>query len=234
MKRFWLIISFLSVFGGVAQQSIPVDSLYRPDPNYLEDQFYFGISYVALRNLPEFLTQNGFSNSVKLGYIRDIPFNEQRNFGLGVGLGLSWDNYYQNLRVSIDEETGSVLFSVLTDDIDYRSNSFTLNKVEIPFEIRLRGSNPEKYKFWRFYSGVIFSYVYATSSEFVTDKVDISFKNIQIINTWQWGISVSVGYGTWNFNYYYGLSNIINNDVQVQGQQFEMKDMRFGIIYYFL
>ena len=234
MKHFWLIVLLLTGIKFSAQSNVLVDSLYKPDPKYLEDQFYFGISYVALRNLPEPLTQNGFSNSVKLGYIRDIPFNEQRNIGLGLGLGLAWDNYYQNLRVSIDEETGAVLFKILTDDDSFRSNSFTLNKLEIPFEIRLRGSTAEKYKFWRLYAGITTAYVYGTSSEYVTKQVDVSYNNIKIINTWQWGISISAGYGTWNFNYYYGLSNIIKNDVKVQNNQFEMKDMRFGIIYYFL
>jgi len=234
MKQFRLLAFLLYGFLAWGQQEVPIDSLYKPDPKYLEDQFYFGISYVALRNLPDPLKQNGFSNSVKIGYIRDIPVNERRNIGFGVGLGLAWDNFYQNMRVSIDEETGAVQFKILTDDDSFRSNSFTLNKLEIPIEFRLRGSTPEKYKFWRLYTGLTLAYVYGTASEYVTDKVDVSYKNIKIINTWQWGIHLSAGYGTWNFNYYYGLTNIIKNDVEVNGQQFEMRDMRFGIIYYFL
>jgi hypothetical protein len=234
MKRNLFLLLILPVFQLFAQQNIPVDSLYRPDPYYLEDQVYFGISYVVLKNLPEGFEQNGFSNSVKLGYIRDLPLNERRNFGLGIGLGLGWDNYYQNIRISTDEENGNIVFDLLNDNSDFISNSFTVNKLEIPFEIRWRGSTMSKYKFWRLYAGFIASYVLSTSSEYVTDYVDVSYKNIQIIKPWQFGLTLSLGYGTWNFNYYFGLSDIIKDDISVDNKIFQMKDMRFGIIFYFL
>ncbi len=233
MRKILLLLFFWSSFLGMSQQHVPVDSLYKPDPYYLEDQFYFGISYIVLQNLPEGLEQNGFSNSVKLGFIRDIPINERRNVGFGVGLGLGWDSYYQNLRISIDETTGAVHYHILTNE-NYRSNSFSLNKIEMPIEFRWRGSTPEKYKFWRLYTGVVVSYVYSTAATYVTDQVNVTFKNIQIIQPWQYGLSLSVGYGTWNFNYYYGLSGILKKEVIIDGNHFDMKEMRFGVIYYFL
>jgi len=234
MKRILIFIFFISISRLFAQQNVPVDSLYRPDPYYLEDQFYFGISYIALKNLPEGFEQNGFSNSVKFGYIRDLPINERRNFGLGIGAGLGWDTYFQNVRISTNEENGNIAFDLLEDKTDFISNSFTIKKLEFPFEIRWRGSTMTKYKFWRLYTGLVASYVYATSSEFVTDNVDVIYKNIQIIKPWQFGLSLSVGYGTWNFNYYLGLSNIIKDNTSVENKNFQMKDMRFGIIFYFL
>jgi len=233
MKKILILGIVLLSFRGMSQQNIPVDSLYKPDSYYLEDQFYFGISYIMLQNLPETLEQNGFSNSVKFGFIRDIPINERRNIGFGVGFGLGWDAYYQNLRISIDEMTGDVSYQVLTTE-DYRSNSFSLKKIDFPVEFRWRGSTSEKYKFWRLYTGVTFSYVYGTSANYVTDNVDVTYKNIQIIEPWQIGISFSMGYGTWNFNYYYGLTNILKKDVLIDGQSFDMKEMRFGFVYYFL
>ena len=234
MYRFWIIIFSLWTWQNFSQETIPIDSLYKPDPHYFEDQFYFGMSYIALKNMPGNLTQNGFSNSIKFGYIRDIPMNERRNLGFGIGLGMGWDTYFQNLRISIDEETGSVIYDVLEENGNYQSNSFTLTKIEMPIEFRWRGSSPEKFKFWRFYAGPVISYVVSTTSEYVNKNVDIKYKNIRIIDTWQTGLSLSVGYGTWNFNYYYGLSNIIKKDLIIEGEKFVLKDMRFGFIYYFL
>jgi len=234
MYRLWIVIFSIWSWQTFAQQSIPVDSLYKPDAYYLEDQFYFGMSYIALRNLPENIFQNGFSNAIKFGYIRDLPVNERRNLGFGIGLGMSWDTYLQNLRISIDENTGEVRFKILGENDVYKSNSFTLTKIDIPLEFRWRGSAPDKFKFWRFYAGPVLSYVMHTSSEYINDYVDVQYKDIQIIESWQTGLSLSVGYGTWNFNYYYGLHNIFKNDLQIENQKISLEDMRFGFVYYFL
>jgi len=233
MKHFAFFMLFWVAFSGFAQNKVPIDSLYRPDPFYLEDQLYFGISYIALRQLPEGLKQNGFSNSIKFGYVRDIPINEQRNFGFALGLGYGHDAYFQNLRISVNEQSGDIEYQVLESD-DFQSNSFTVNKIDFPFEIRWRGSTPTKYKFWRLYTGITTSYVLGTSSNFVSKNINITYTDIKIINPWQFGFTASAGYNTWNFNFYYGLSNIIKSNVEVDGTIINMKEMRFGVIYYFL
>ncbi len=233
MKQLLFIIFIITGLQATAQQEIPADSLYRPDPYYLEDQLYFGISYIVLRDLPENMSQNGFSNAVRLGFIRDIPINERRNFGFGLGLGLSWENYYQNLRISVDEQTGNIEYQLLINE-SFRSNSFQVNKIDIPLEIRWRGSTPEKYKFWRLYAGIIASYVYKKSANFVTNKVDVTYNKINIIKSWQFGANLSAGYGTWNFTFYYGLSPMMKNDLNLDGESFNIKNMQFGFIYYFL
>jgi hypothetical protein len=234
MKKAFLILSCLllslNTFG---QSSKVTDSLYQPDPHYLEDQLYFGISYIILKNMPENMTQNGFSNTVKFGFIRDLPINERRNFGFGLGLGLSWETYYQNLKLTVDEQTGALISQILTNEA-YSSNSFRLNKIDIPFEIRWRGSTPEKYKFWRLYTGITLSYVYTNSANYVTDKIDVTYKNLNIINPWQLGANVSAGYGTWNFTFYYGLSNLVKDNFQLGGQTLKLNNMQFGFVYYFL
>lgn len=234
MKKFLFWVLLTNFLGIYAQQNTPIDSIYRPDPHYLEDQLYFGISYIVLKNLPEYMTQNGFSNSVKFGFIRDIPINEQRNFGFGLGLGLSWDTFYQNLRISKSEQTGETIFQVLTENDSYRSNSFQLKKIDIPFEIRWRGSTPVKFKFWRLYTGLTLSYVYNMSANYVTDNIDITYNGVNIINHWQYGIRMSAGYGTWNFSFYYGLSPLLKKDVKIDNQSIPIKNMNFGFVYYFL
>ena len=233
MKNFLFLLLLISGLATVAQSPQVPDSLYKPDPHYLEDQIYFGISYIVLKNLPLDMAQNGFSNTVKLGFIRDIPLNERRNFGIGLGAGLSWDNFYQNLRITVDEQTGEVQYHLLPDG-SYRSNSFSFNKIDFPFEIRWRGSTAKKYKFWRLYAGITGSYVYRTASNFVADKVDLTYKHIKIIKNWQFGLNISAGYGTWNFNFYYGLNNILKDQVELNGEKVNLRTMKFGFVYYFL
>ena len=233
MKQLFFKFFLFLIMTGFAQESIPADSLYKPDPHYLEDQLYFGISYIVLKNLPENMKQNGFSNNVKFGFIRDIPLNEKRNIGVGLGLGLSWDTYFQNLRVSVDEQSGEVSYEAL-QNVNYRSNSFSLNKIDIPFELRCRDSSAKKYKFWRLYSGITASYVFKTQANYVTNQVDVTYQNIKIINNWQYNFYVSAGYGIWNFNFNYGLNNLIKKGIKLYDKDMNVKIMSFGFVYYFL
>ncbi len=233
MKQLWVVILFFSFFVAQGQKQPAIDSLYKPDAHYLEDQIYFGISYIILKDLPAGMKQNGFSNAIKLGFIRDIPINERRNFGFGVGLGLAWQDFYQNLRISVDEQTGAIQYTLLTDG-EYTSNAFHFSQIDIPLEIRFRGSTPEKYKFWRVYGGLTISYVYGTSADYITNQVNVSYKDLSIIEPWQFNLHLSAGYGTWNISFSYGLSNLIKNDFQLNGEAFNTKSMDFGFIYYFL
>ena len=49
------------------------------DPNYLEDQLYFALTYNILTNKPASIAQNGFSGGYSLGFIKDIPLREIGN-----------------------------------------------------------------------------------------------------------------------------------------------------------
>ncbi len=235
MKNFLFFLLFLYMSLPVLSQEtdIPIDSIYKPDLHYFEDQIYFGLSYIVLKDLPENVSQNGFSNSLKFGIIRDIPINEMRNFGFGLGLGYSRDVYYHNLRIKVDEQTGEVLFESL-DGIDYKTNSYSVHKLDIPFEIRWRGSTPTKFKFWRLYTGITISYVLSSESQFVTDKVNVVNKGLKINNSWRYGYTLAVGYGLWNFSLYYGLNDIIKESVKYNNKPINMRDFHLGVVYYFL
>ena len=79
---FILVINFLVSYSQVSDV----------DNNYLEDQFYLGLYYSTLTSSPENFNQNKFSSTLNFGFIRDIPFNKQRNFGVGLGAGLSFSS----------------------------------------------------------------------------------------------------------------------------------------------
>ena len=57
------------------------------DLNYLEDQFYVGLTYNVILNKPADVNQQNLSYGLQLGFIKDLPLNSSRTFAIGVGLG---------------------------------------------------------------------------------------------------------------------------------------------------
>ena len=89
-----LFLNCLSTIKAQVKQTTEQDSLYR------EDQFYVSITYNALIDLPNTVSQNSFSTGLHFGFIRDFPLNKERNIALALGFGYSLNNFNQNIRIS--------------------------------------------------------------------------------------------------------------------------------------
>ena len=209
------------------QQVKDIDSLYK------EDQFYFAVTYNLLGDKPSGVSQSGFSSGFHLGYIKDMPLNKRRNIAIGLGLGVSSNSFNQNIL--IDKIDGQYVYSVLnSNEISYSRNKFTMYIVEAPLEFRWRTSTPESYKFWRIYTGLKFGYLVANSSKFKDSSGKIKHSNISDFNSFQYGITFSAGYSTWNVHLYYGLNQIFNSDAQLNGAGIDMYVVRIGLMLYLL
>lgn len=198
----------------------------KVDPHYLEDQLYFGTTYNTFAKTPSAFVQDGFSYGFSTGFIRDIPFNKLRNFGMGIGLGYSYNTFIQNLVAAENELEYS---STAYDD------TYTLktNSLELPIEIRWRTSTLEKYKFWRVYTGVSFSYILSSFAvgESVPDVVAIT--NAVEIQRFNSAVTLSVGYGTWNFYVNYSLTPFFNKNTKlINGDELDMTTSRLGLMFY--
>lgn len=201
------------------------DSIYS---KYLEDQIYMGITYNVLNNRPRTISPNGFSNGIFVGFIKDIPLNEQRNFGFGLGLGYGRNTYFQNLKIS--EINNVTVFEPVEGT--FNRNKFSLHSIELPFEIRWRTSSATKYNFWRIYSGIKLGYVFASNAKLKQNNT-ISVRNISEVNKFQYGLTFSLGYGTWNATAYYGLNEIFSDAILgTTGETIEAGELRVGLIFY--
>lgn len=197
---------------------------------YLEDQLYLGLNYNIIDiNINDF-DMKGLSNSIALGYIRDIPFNKQRNFGIGIGLGYGRSTYYQNLKIF--KNNNKTVFESL-GGTPFDKNKFSFHAIEMPFEIRWRTSTASKYKFWRVYTGLKMSYIFTSNAVYKNGSDKSRITNFSEVNNFQYGITLSAGYGTWNLNLYYGLRDFFNNAI-INNQALEMRDLRIGLIFYML
>lgn len=196
---------------------------------YLEDQIYVSFTINSLVNKPNEVTRNGLSNSFELGFIKDISLNKSGDFALGLGLGYGRNTYFQNIK--IEEVNNITEFQIATGN--FKNNKFSTHTLDVPFEVRWRTSTIDKYKFWRIYAGAKLSYVIGSNARFKESGNTVKVKGISEINKWQYGLKLAAGYGTWNFYFYYGLSNIFSN-ANLNGSPLEIKDYRMGLIFYIL
>ncbi len=224
MNKFLIIAVFYFLFFKLEAQE-KRDSI---DIRYLEDQIYFSLTYNILIEKPSLIAQNGFSGGISIGFIKDLPINKKRTFGLGLGLGYNYDVYIQNLKIT--RENQSTLFGIAQD---YKINRFRLSRIEIPIELRWRNSTPQKYKFFRVYTGVKFSYIVSSKTEFTDITETIITNNIPEFNKIQYGLTLAAGYGTWNLYIYYGL-NPFFKDAQLNGENLNLKDLAIGLKFYIM
>lgn len=225
-------MSFFSVFSQEEVKTevkpvVKIDSLYR------EDQFYFSLTYNLLVQGPDGLKQDKFSAGLSAGFLRDMPINKKRTIAIATGLGLSYQNYYQNLTIS-ETQNGALVYGV-NDSGEFKSNRYRQYLVDLPIEFRWRNSTYESYKFWRIYGGVKFSYVISDKSVLDDGETTYKIKNNPSINKFQYGLYLSTGYNTWNVYAFYGLNPLFDKSVKtVSGESISMRAMNVGLIFYIL
>ena len=221
----FIFLSFFSVFS----QSVPdfeaVDSLYR------EDQFYIGVTYNILQKRPAGVTQNKFTPSFSIGFLRDMPINKARNKAFAAGLGYSLNSYNQNILIS--ENNGTPVYNTIQEGTLFDTNNLSLHSIDIPIEYRWRTSVPETHKFWRIYTGLKLSYLFYTESKYEDSQTSYLVTGNPDINKLQYGTYLSVGYNTVNFNIYYGLNPIFKS-AELNGKAIEMTSLNFGFMFYIL
>ena len=104
----------------------------------------------------------------------------------------------------------------------------------MPIEFRWRTSTAESYKFWRIYGGFKLGYIFSGVSKFVSNSETIKFQNDDI-NRFQYGLTLSAGYNTWNFHLYYALNKLFKDGtVTTNGEQFEMSVIKVGLMFFIL
>jgi len=213
-----IAILFLLFTGFIQAQK---DSTFV-DNKYLEDQLYFSLTYIQMLNLPDRISQSGFSFGLGGGFIKDFPLSKKRNIGLGAGLGYGFNNYYFNVEIDAVTPTET--------EVKLKNNKIVLHTLELPIELRFRNSTALKYKFWRFYPGFKLAYVFANNTSFgKTEDFDVS--EIIEINDFIYGLTFSAGYNKWNLHLYYGLNNLFD-ETGVNNYDINISDFRIGLIFY--
>jgi len=206
------------------------DSIQPWSDRYLEDQFYVGLGYNILLDTPDGVGQRNFSYNLQAGFIKDIPFNQRRNFGVGLGLGYAANSYYTNMGAL--QGVNAAEYNIL-EDSDFNRSKFETHSIELPFELRWRTSTANDYSFWRIYAGAKLGYVFSGRSKLVTDSGNDSFSNDDI-ERFQYGLMVNFGYNTWNIHAYYSLNPLLSDNAELNGESLDFTVLRIGLIFYIL
>ena len=216
MRKIAVLIFLFSSFLHAQKDSTFVDD------KYLEDQLYFNLTYIHLLDLPDRMSQTGFSFGLGAGFIKDFPLNKARNIGLGAGLGYGFNNYFFNVK--LDEAIPN------DNDNNKLNNKVILHTVELPIELRFRGSTATSYKFWRFYPGFKIAYAFGRRTSFGKSE-NIDVRDIIEVNDLLYGLTFSAGYNKWNFHLYYGLNDLFNTS-PASDFDANISDLRAGLIFY--
>lgn len=229
MKGYVFLLLVILGYLGFSQDN--KSELYK---NYREDQFYASITYNLLNEKPSDVSQSGFSSGFHFGFIRDIPINDRRNFAIGLGLGISANSYNQK-DLLIEESNNDVTFNIIDEgDYNVTKNKFSTYLVEVPLEIRWRTSTAEDYNFWRIYTGIKIGYLVYNSTKFQSEVANVKLSNVDSFNKLQYGLTMSVGYSTWNFHVYYGLNPIFDDTSKLNEESIDMKSLKIGLMFYIL
>lgn len=222
----WLFIGIpFALYSQNSQENSTANS------RYFEDQFYVGITYNFILNLPDEVNQRNFSYGLQAGFIKDIPLNGDRTFGVGLGLGLGLYTYYTNIR-GIDLEDG-IFYERVEDIEEFKRSKLETHILEIPLELRWRNSDAATYSFWRIYAGVKFGYIFNARSKFVLEDNKDSFRNTDV-RDFQYGLTFNFGYHNFNVHAYYSLTNLFNDNITLEGNAIEFTPLRVGLVFYIL
>ncbi len=194
------------------------------DPFYREDHFYVGVSHSILQDKPKGFVQRSFSPNIVFGFLRDIPVNEQRNWAIAPGVGLSYQSIRSNFATLSHENNDYEIVE------DYDKNRLSAWYIDIPLEFRWRTSTMYSHKFWRIYLGVKYSYLVYNQSNYKGYYGNIEIKNNPDLNKSLFGVYISGGFNTWNAYVYYGFSPVYKENNHAQ----RLRYLNVGLMFYIL
>jgi hypothetical protein len=162
--------------------------------------------------------------------IRDLPLNRKANKALGVGLGYGYMRMTNN--VAVRNYSGSYVYTIPTADESSLRNVYSFHQLQIPLELRWRTSSLTSYSFWRIYLGYRLSYQFgANHNPFFGSK----FRLTDQIRPWQHGVSLAVGYNTWNIRVSYDFFPVLKDDLRTTRNVFpRFNALQIGLIFYLL
>lgn len=235
MMRFFLgCFLFLSFFKGFSQEKVfALDTLkIQNDSLYREDQFYAGLNYNSIVKKPAGLVQEKISFGFSAGFLRDFPLNKNRTFAIAPGIGLSFNNYLQNMAITGSHD--APVYTIIPSHIDYNRNRFEQLRLDVPIEFRWRNSTPQTFQFFRIHGGFKVSYLLYDKSVFDDGTQKTTIKKNKDFEEFLYGVYISMGYGAFNLKVNYELNSFFKSTAQINSVPITLNVLSLGLVFYIL
>ncbi|TVQ92271.1 MAG: PorT family protein [Bacteroidetes bacterium] len=197
------VISLLSV--NLFSQEIP---RMRP-----KDRFIVGTFTDIWSDLPGNMETRTINRGVSIDYLQDFPISTS-NFSFAVGLGFVSHNLYGDYFYERTIGRHDFVPNVL--DLDYDNNKLSLNYLNIPVEFRYRSRNTPQTI--RVHAGVKAGVLLKAHTKYVGELLpggrDTHIKEAKLdnIETFMFGVHGRIGYGRFNLNTFFNLTNIFEGN----------------------
>tara|TARA_B100000575_G_scaffold125282_1_gene99936 strand:- start:17710 stop:18405 length:696 start_codon:yes stop_codon:yes gene_type:complete len=198
------------------------------DNFYREDQFFLGSSYFIQNQSVQDFKQNGFSGNFQIGFIRDIPINNNSSKAIGIGFGYERNFFTSNIQPVLEDDI--IKYNVVVSRFLESKNNFNYSSISLPIEFRWRTSTRDQYKFWRIYTGFKIKKNFAIYSN-PSYGTELKISDIQ---DWTNSIYFIGGFNTWNLSLEYDLSPILKDKKTTNGENLDLSFLRLGLIFYLL
>ena len=196
---------------------------------YKEDQFYLGVSYfMQVKDIEDF-KQNGFSGNFQVGFIKDISLDKNNQRALGLGVGFERNRFTSNIEASLNSEN-QVDYRLVVSRFLESKNELNYSSIVFPIELRFRNSTPDRYDFWRIYTGFKFKRNYYINSN---PSYGRSLK-IKDRREWTHSIYLNSGFNTWNISLEYDLNSLLEDKKTDIGNEIDIKFFKIGLVFYIL
>ena len=146
-------------------------------------------------------------------------------FSLAIGAGFSSFNIHSRSAIGTDA-VGSNFFFKLPDTVSISRNKFSLNYIEVPFEVRFRTRPNTKNQSFKIALGFKAGYLVQSHTKYkgddlstaIDDKIKVKTYNIDNISPWRYGLTARIGYGMFNIYGFYSLQGMFNETKVSKGQ----------------
>ncbi|MFT3903090.1 MAG: outer membrane beta-barrel protein [Niabella sp.] len=150
MKKIFAFIVFSLFLGSAFAQVDTFNTVSPPSKDIVKkkkydlsnrpnDHFMLQLGYLMWNNAPDSINTKGFSRSVNMYFMFDVPFKSMQQLSVGAGLGIGSDHVMFNRTfVDVKGRTGSLRFNenYYGDSSYFKKTKLMTSYLEAPIELR--------------------------------------------------------------------------------------------------